>query len=211
GLSPRCVPGLAAPGCGALALALGVLVERAVGGPPGAGPAGEAPTVAALLVFPADRLAEAVRTIGEEEDLGPGKFVRVVGPNHHVLAQFRTVPPSVAAHHPQQLDGLRLVTVGKGQHLHRVAWAPGPTGGWVVLGVRAINQSLLCRRANAAIGIAALGLVALLTTLAWAVSSRATADLNRLAVELETIEAGSLDHRLAARPTAEVNRVVDVL
>jgi len=202
---------VAALAVGVFALALTVVVEHAVWGPLDAGLAEEATTLAALLDVPADRLEEAVRTIGEEEDLGPGKFVRVVGPNHHVLARYRTVPPSVAAHRPKQLAGLRLVTVGKGHGLHRVAWAPGPTGGWVVLGVRAINQASLCRRANVAIGIAALGLVALLTALAWAVSSRATADLNRLAIELETIEAGSLDHRLAARPTAEVNRVVDVL
>src|SRR5262249_3298090 len=155
--------------------ALTVLVEHAVWGPLDAGLAEEATTLAALLDVPADRLAEAVRTIGEEEDLGPGKFVRVVGPNHHVLARYRTVPPSVAEHRPQQLPGLRLVTGGKGHGLQRVAWGPGPTGGWVVLGVRAINQASLCRRANVAIGIAALGLVALLTALAWGVSSRATA------------------------------------
>ena len=80
-----------------------------------------------------------------------------------------------------------------------------------MLGVRAANQVLLCRRAKTAIAVAALGLVALLTALAWAVSSRATYDLNRLASELETIEAGSVDRRLAPRPTTEVNRVVGVL
>jgi two-component system, OmpR family, sensor kinase len=152
-----------------------------------------------------------VRTIGEEEDIGPGKFVRVVGADRKVLAQFRTVPPLVAARRPKHLDGLRLLTVGTGHGLHRVAWAPGQAGGWVVLGVRAANPAALCRRAKTAIGIAALGLVTLLTALAWVVSSRATFDLNRLATELETIEAGSLDRRLAARPTTEVNRIVGVL
>src|SRR5262249_48365529 len=78
----------------------------------------------------------------------------------------------------------------KGRSLHRVAWAPSSNGGWVVEGVRAANQVLLCRRAKTAIGVTALGLVALLTALAWAVSSRATYDLSRLASELETIRAG---------------------
>ena len=202
---------VAALAVGAFAWALALLVERAVWAPLDAGLAEEARTLGALVDLPADRLAEAVRTIGEEEDLGPGKFVRVVGANHRVLARFRTVPPFVAARRPKRLSGLQLLTVGEGPRLHRVAWAPGPTGGWVVLGVRAGNQASLCRRAKTAIGTAALGLVVLLTALAWGVSSRATWDLNRLATELETIEAGSLDRRLAARQTSEVNRVVGVL
>jgi len=196
---------------GAFALALSLLVEHAVWAPLDAGLAEEATTLGALVDLPAERLAAAVRAIGEEEDLGPGKFVRVVGANRQVLARYRIVPPIVAARRPKQLEELQLLTVGQGRAAHRVAWAPGPSGGWVVLGVRVSNQAALCRRAKTAIGLAAAGLVLLLTALAWGVSSRATSDLNRLATELETIEAGSLDHRLAARPTTEVNRVVGVL
>jgi len=202
---------VAALAVGAFAWALMVLVERAVWGPIDASLAEEATTLAALVDLPAPRLEATVRAIGEEEDIGPGKFVRVVGVNRRALAKFRTVPPFVAARRPKDLDGLRLLTIGTGRGLHRVAWAPSPAGGWVVLGVRAANPATLCRRAKTAIGIAALGLVTLLTALAWVVSSRATFDLNRLATELETIEAGSLDRRLAARPTTEVNRIVGVL
>jgi signal transduction histidine kinase len=101
--------------------------------------------------------------------------------------------------------------VGEGRHVHRVAWAPGPTGGWIVLGVRAATEAALVRRATVAIAATATALVALLGTLAWAITSRATGDLTRLAAELETIEAGSLDRRLATRSTTEVNRVVQVL
>jgi len=201
----------AALGVGAFAWALTLLVEHAVWAPLDAGLAEEATTLGALLDLPSRRLEEAVRAIGDEEDLGPGKFVRAVTADHHVVARFRTVPPAVAAQRPRHIDHLRLLTVGEGHGLHRVAWAPGPAGGWVVLGVRASTQALLCRRAKAAIGATAIGLVVLLTTLAWGVSSRATLDLTRLATELETIEAGSLDRRLAARPTTEVNRVVGVL
>jgi two-component system OmpR family sensor kinase len=202
---------VAALAVGAFAWALTLLVEHAVWAPLDAGLAEEATTLAALVDLPAGRLAEAVQTIGAEPDLGPGKFVRVVGADHKVIASFRTVPPFVAGRRPKQLSGLQLLTVGEGAGLHRVVWTPGTSGGWVVLGVRAGSQAALCRRAKAAIGTTALGLIALLTALAWAVSSRATFDLNRLATELETIEAGSLDRRLAARPTSEVNRVVDVL
>src|SRR5262245_63535087 len=196
---------------GAFAWALSLLVERAVWAPLDAGLAEEATTLGALVDLPADRLEATVRVIGEEEDLGPGKFVRVFGANDRVLARFRTVPSLVAATRPTPLDGLQLLTVGEGHGVHRVAWMPGPNGGRVVLGVRVANQVALCRRAKTVIGTAAVGLIALLTLLAWGVSSRATADLNRLTAELETIEAGSLDRRLAARPTTEVNRVVGVL
>jgi signal transduction histidine kinase len=203
--------GVAALAVGAFAWALTVLVERAVWAPLDAGLSEEATTLVTLVDLPPDRLAAAVRTIGEEEDLGPGKFIRVVGADRRVLAQFRTVPLSVAGRRPTPVDELRLLSVGEGNGLHRVAWAPGPTGGWVVLGVRAANQAALCRRAKTVIGTAAAALVVLLSIVAWAVTSRATSDLNRLATELETIEAGSLDRRLAPRPTTEVNRIVGVL
>jgi signal transduction histidine kinase len=202
---------VAALAVGGFAWALVVLVERAVWAPLDAGLTEEAMTLGAFVDLPVPRLEAAVRAIGEEEDLGPGKFVRVVGANRRVLARFRTVPPFVTAQRPKELDGLRLLTVGRGRGLHRVAWAPGPNGGWVVVGVRAATQAALCRHAKTAIGITAAGLIVLLTALAWGVSSRATSDLHRLATELETIEAGSLDRRLAARPTTEVNRVVGVL
>jgi signal transduction histidine kinase len=202
---------VAALAVGAFAWALIVLVERAVWGPIDASLGEEATTLGALVDLPAPRLEATVRAIGKEEDLGPGKFVRVVGADHKVLASFRTVPPRVAARHPKELDRLRLLTVGKGHGLHRVAWAPGPAGGWVVLGVRAGAQAALCRRAKTVIGITAAGLIVLLTVLAWGVSSRASADLDRLATELERIEAGSLDRRLVTRPTSEVNRIVGVL
>jgi signal transduction histidine kinase len=202
---------VAAVAVGAFALALSLLVERAVWAPLDAGLVEEATTLSALVDLPAGRLEAAVRAIGEEEDLGPGKFVRVVGPNRQVLARYSMVPPVVAERRPKQLGELQLLTVGQGRAAHRVVWAPGPSGGWVVLGVRVAAQVALARRAKTVIGVAAAALVLLLTTLAWLVSSRATSDLNRLATELETIEAGSLDRRLAARPTTEVNRVVGVL
>ena len=202
---------VAALAVGAFAWALMLLVERVVWGPLDAGLTEEAMTLGALSTLTPERLEETVRSIGEEEDLGPGKFVRVVGPDRRELARFRNVPPNVAMRRPKPVSELRLLTIGKGYGLHRVAWAPATNGGWVVVGVRASNQVLLCRRARSAIGVAALGLVTLLTALAWAVSSRATYDLNRLASELETIEAGSLDRRLAPRSTTEVNRVVGVL
>src|SRR5262249_1766348 len=149
--------------------------------------------------------------LGEEQDLGPGKFVRVVGADHRVLGRFRRVPPAVAARRPAVVDQVRLATVGRGRAVHRVVWAPAPNGGWAVPRVRAESPGRRLRGARALIVGAALALMVLLGTLAWGITSRATADLTRLAAELETIEAGSLDRRLATRPTTEVDRVVSVL
>ena len=196
---------------GAFAWVLVVLVRDVVWDPLDASLSEEASTLATFVNLPADRLAQTIRALGEEEDLGPGKFVRVVGADHRVLGRFRRVPPAVAARRPPVIDQLRLATVGRGNNVHRVVWAPGPDGSWVVLGVRAEGRELLVRRARAVILGAAVALMVLLGTLAWAITSRATADLTRLAAELETIEAGSLDRRLAPRATTEVDRVVSVL
>jgi signal transduction histidine kinase len=196
---------------GTFAGVLVLLVRDVVWDPLDASLAEEATTLAAFSDLPPERLAETIRAVGEEQDLGPGKFVRVVGADHRVLGRFRRVPPAVVARRPPVIDQVRLATVGGGHDVHRVVWAPGPEGGWVVLGVRADGRALLVRRAREVILGTAVLLMVLLATLAWGITSRATADLTRLAAELETIEAGSLDRRLATRSTTEVDRVVSVL
>jgi signal transduction histidine kinase len=196
---------------GAFAWVLLLLVHDAVWKPLDASLAEEASTLATLTNLPPDRLGDAIRALGAEQDLGPGKFVRVVGSDHRVLGRYRRVPPAVAARRPPVIDQLRLATVGKGRDVHRVVWAPGPGGSWIVLGVRAESRDRVVRRARAVIIGAAAALMLLLATLAWAITSRAAADLTRLAGELETIEAGSLDRRLVTRTTTEVDRVVSVL
>jgi hypothetical protein len=187
-----------------------LLVRDAVWDPLDASLSEEASTLATFVNLPADRLAQTIRALGEEQDLGPGKFVRVVGADHRVLGRFRRVPPAVAARRPPVIDQLRLATVGRGNDVHRVVWAPGPDGSWVVLGVRAEDASC-CPASPRGHHRRGAGDDGPARTLAWAITSRATADLTRLAAELETIEAGSLDRRLAPRATTEVDRVVSVL
>src|SRR5262245_64541724 len=70
---------------GGVACALALLVERSVWAPLDAGLAEEATTLVALGDLHPDQLAETVRSIAEEQDLGAGKFVSVVGANHQVL------------------------------------------------------------------------------------------------------------------------------
>ncbi len=196
---------------GAFAVGLAVVVEHAVWGPLDAGLLEEATTLAVLADLPASQLHETVREIGLEEDLGPGKFVRVAGGDRRTLARFRRVPRPVSLRRPARLDGPMMATVGSGAQTYRAAWAPIAGGGHVVMGVRAGGQMTLVRNARLAIVGTASALVVLLAALAWWVTGRATADLGRLTCELETIEAGSLDRRLAARRTSEVDRLVAVL
>src|SRR3989449_4993186 len=54
-------------------------------------------------------------------------------------------------------------------------------------------------------------LLGTLACLAWAITTRATAEIHQLAAELETLEAASLDRRLAPGRTSEVDRLVAVL
>src|SRR2546422_11401938 len=54
-------------------------------------------------------------------------------------------------------------------------------------------------------------LLGTLACLAWAITTRATAEIDQLAAQLETLEAASLDRRLAPGRTSEVDRLVAVL
>ena len=67
------------------------------------------------------------------------------------------------------------------------------------------------RRVQLAIGASAALLLGTLAFLAWAITTRATAEIHQLAAELETLEAASLDRRLAPGRTSEVDRLVAVL
>ena len=81
----------------------------------------------------------------------------------------------------------------------------------MVVGVGAASQTRVVTRTRAFIAAVALGLIGLLSVLAWGIASHATRDLVRLAGELTTIEAGSLDRRLPAGNTTEVDGLVTVL
>jgi signal transduction histidine kinase len=202
---------IALAGVGGFATALAFLVERAVWAPLDGGLAEEATTLGTLVDLPPDRLAEIVREIGLEGDLGPGKFIRVAGRDGRTRVRHGRVPPAVGRKRPRPLRALTVASVGRDASTLRVAWTPTPDGGWAMVGVRAVGPSRLVRQARIAIGVVAAGLLALLVVTAWAIAARATRELARVAQDLETIEAGSLDRRLEAGHTAEVNRLVAVL
>ena len=202
---------IALAGVGGFATALAFLVERAVWAPLDGGLAEEATTLSTLVDLPRDRLGDIVREIGLEADLGPGKFVRIAASDGHTIARHGRVPPIAGRGRPRPVRDLTVASVGRDANTFRVAWTPTPAGGWVVIGVRAVHPSRLVRQARMAIGMTAAGLLALLVATAWGIAARATRELARVAQDLETIEAGSLDRRLEAGHTTEVNRLVAVL
>ena len=162
---------------------------------------------AEVVSLGADRtgLARAVARIGAEQDLGPRKFIRVEGPGGRLVAGSGRVPPGMEGAGPVP------ATIDAGRHAYRVLRRPAPEGRTIQIGVGVDRHVRMLRRATAAIGATAAVLLATLAFLAWIITSRATADLARLASELETVEAGSLDRRLVPRRTTEVDRLSAVL
>lgn len=196
---------------GLSAVAIALMVEHALWAPIDAGLVEEASTLSTLLDIPRENLRETVHALGTEDDLGPGKFVRVASADGKTLARSRRVPAVVAAHRPKPLERMTLMTIGRERQVYRVVWSPTPQGGWVVLGVRARSQVEVVDVARATIGGVAVALILSLTLVAWTVTSRAVQEVARLADELETIEAGSLERRLSGHDTMEIDRLVSVL
>ena len=204
--------GLAAVGVLASAGSMVMLVEYAVWGPLDAALGEEAETLASLgEASSAEDLATAVAHIGREPAPGPGKFIRVVASDGSLIAHWRKdACPGTALGVPRPSEMLSR-TVERGDRTYRVVRYGAPHGGWVEVGVRAERQVTTLRRARLGIGGSAAALLAALALLAWTITTRATTELERLAAELETVEAGSLDRRLAQRRTTEVDRLVVVL
>jgi two-component system sensor histidine kinase QseC len=82
--------------------------------------------------------------------------------------------------------------------------------GWVFVGTRVTRQVRLVQRTRWAVAIAAALLVVVFGVVAWIVTGRATREMERLAEEVATIEAGTLARRLSPRETIEVDRLVSV-
>lgn len=188
-----------------------VLIEHTVWDPLDAMMEEEAETLATIHDLGSfDELNRAVVSVGSERDVGE-KFIRVTAAGGRVLAESGKVPAAVASLPPPATGGAPGTTIGGPGDRYRVVWFALPDGGWTEVGVAVDAQVQTLRRARLAIGATAVGLLALFALLAWKVTTRATAELERLAAELETLEAGSLDRRLTPRRTSEVDRLVHVL
>jgi two-component system, OmpR family, heavy metal sensor histidine kinase CusS len=155
-------------------------------------------------------LSVMVAQVARERDHGPRKFVLVQGRDGEMRAQAGGVPRRLRRELPRR----RTVT--------RELWVDGSPRGMrlvrydtpdevLVIGVDAgtsLHTLGIMRRRLVA---GAIGTFLLLTLLAWLVTKRATRELQRLAHDIEAIEASTLDRRLSRRDTLEVDALVVVL
>ncbi len=193
------------------AIATVLFVEQATLGTLDAMLQEEAETLASLVDLTSDRVEAIVHEVASETDTGEGKFVHISRPDGSVLAASRKLPRPVAARRPPVLTGTAVDTVGEDASMFRVAWAPTHGGGVVTVGVHASQSIRLVQRARWATAIVAGLLLLVLGVGAWTITGRATRELDRLAAEVATVEAGSLARRLSRRSTDEVDRLVLVL
>src|SRR5439155_21516731 len=155
--------------------------------------------------------SRAVAGVAGEREFGSGKFVRMRGVDGRVLAASGTVPDALAEEVVPAVAATRYATIGQGRGAYRIIWYAAPGIGWSEIGIRVGRELRTLRRVQLAIAASAAVLLGTLAFLAWAITARATAEIDQLAAQLETLEAASLDRRLAPGRTSEVDRLVAVL
>jgi signal transduction histidine kinase len=186
------------------------LADRAVWAPLDHGLEEEADTLAAVWATGSEpALLDVAASIGSESDLGPTKFLRLISADGREVARFGGGPFSVP--HPSRMGGHVFRTIENGADAYRVVSLETEEGRLIEIGVSARRPLQTLSRLRVGVPASAAALVLVLTALAWAITARATRELEGVAAELETIEAGGLEHRLAARRTTEADRLVDVL
>jgi signal transduction histidine kinase len=194
---------------GIAAIAVVMLVEQMTLGALDAVLMEEATTLSTLADVPGTSLETAVREVGKEADMTGGrKFVRVRAADGSILAVWKRMPPVVRE---QDVPGEVVYSAGEDDAIFRIAAVRAASGTRVVVGAHATRRVRLVQRARWLTGILATSLLALLGLGAWVFTGRATREIDRLAVEIESIEAGTLERRLPARETVEVDRLVTVL
>jgi signal transduction histidine kinase len=171
----------------------------------------EAQTLASFDGLPNEQLAAAAKNIGGEREQGGRKFVRIERSDGSVLVAWDRTPRAALRGERRGTRVARIFTEGEDERQFRVAVAPTPSGGRVMVGVYATRPVRLVQRARWAVGLIAGILSALLALGAWLFTGRATREIDRLAAEVATVEAGTLDRRLSVRQTVEVDRLVAVL
>lgn len=156
-------------------------------------------------------LGPAVERVAAERDHGPGKFVLVVGPDGTVRAEAGRVPRRVRVAPPRRAAVTRALHVRGGVRGVRLARREAPDGSVILLGVDASRPLAALQAVRRRIVLGAAGVVLVLVLLVWAVTTRATGELRRLARDIEALEATTLARRLERRDTLEVDALVSVL
>lgn len=154
---------------------------------------------------------EAVAQIAGERDLGKNKFVAIVDGAGRPLATHGRIPEGVLATVLVGDPATRAYFVTDADRTFRVVRHPDAAGSWVVVGVRADRQRHGVARARLALGAGATALLLVLGMVAWRTTTRATAEIDGIAAELEALAAESLHRRVSRRDTSEVDRLAVAL
>jgi signal transduction histidine kinase len=154
-------------------------------------------------------LREAVANVaGEHEWRMTGKFIRVWSADGNLIAHAGTAPAGVDA--APSTDEPRLL-LDDAADPYRVVPYSAASGERMEIGARVRHQVRVLSRVRIGIAAGAAAMLVGISLLGWKTTSKATAELERLAAELETLEAASLDRRLPTQRTAEVDRLASVL
>ena len=191
------------------AVLMSSVVEHAVWGPLDAELMEEVETLCTLVAAgQLEGMQAATAAIATEIHHGPGKFMRVLGPGGRIIAEAGRVPEILRDATAAPRTAQTILVRGDAMRIVRYPVRQG-CGGVVGVDVRRHVGTLV--RSRIAIAASAFVLLLALGGLAWVVTTRATAEIDRLAAEVATIEAGSLDRRLVPRRTLEVDRLASVL
>ena len=192
------------------ALLMNTILSRVVWAPLGAELAEEIETLCTLVTSGhMDGLQAAVVGIATEKQHGTGKFVRVLRPGGSLIAEAGNVP-EVMRSRALPTEARTISLRHRNVPMRVLEWPAREDCGGVV-GVDVRPQLMTLAKARIGITISALMLSLALGGIAWLVARRATAEMDRLADEVATIEAGGLDRRLMPRRTLEVDRLASVL
>lgn len=157
-----------------------------------------------------DDLAAAVRRLGNERDLGAAKFVAVISTAGRTVATAGKRPATIPLEEiPAQGEGLRFVE--DGPRLHRVITHRIERVGWAVISVRVDRQMRALNRASIALGGGAVAMLCAIGFVAWAITTKATREIEAITRELEALENASAAGRVQPRQTAEVARLAEAL
>jgi signal transduction histidine kinase len=202
--------GAAAVAGAALTVGILTLAQRAVWAPLDRQLREEAETLAAVWrTATEDEIRNVAVSVGTESDFGPKKFLRLVAANGAEVVRLGSDPVAEPRH--RTLPGIAFRTVMARGSAYRFVSDTDRDGRLIEIAVSARSQLHTLSLLRAGVFIGALSMVVFLAALAWAIAVRATRDLEAVAADLETIEAGALNRRLDSRQTTEADRLVEVL
>ena len=156
-------------------------------------------------------VARATEAIARERSPGPGKFVLLEHPSGSLIATAGRMPPLVDLRVHLDRDEIRAMTMRTQGQRYRVVWRAHGTECQGAVGLVVDDQVRRLQNVRLAVAAGGVLLLACFSALTWVTTGRAAAQLDRLADEIEAIEATDLHRRLRSGDVLEVERLAGVL